>query len=152
VKRALAFLFSLGASWTSTWLEARLVQGNVLLLSQRRIADVVAYCQGYEFEDVFSAVTEAQRIDATNRPALEFSRRAYKLACLASRSPKLARLLVPSPRNKVVLERDFELFFPIFTLGHELYSLAMIPNWRQRCRKAACFITEVRSEWRTRAR
>jgi hypothetical protein len=24
-----------------------------------------------------------------------------------------------------------------------LYSLAMIPNWRARCRKAACFITEV---------
>jgi Glycosyl transferases group 1 len=27
-----------------------------------------------------------------------------------------------------------------------LYSLATIPNWRQRCRKAACFITEVWSE------
>jgi hypothetical protein len=127
-------------------LEARLVQGNVLLLSQRRIADVVAYCQAYEFEDVFAAVTEAQRIDATDLPALEFSRRVYKLASLVSRSPRFARQLVPHPRNKVALERDFELFFPIFTLSYELYSLAMIPNWRQRCQKAACFITEVRSE------
>jgi hypothetical protein len=36
-----------------------LVQGKVLLLSQRRIADLVAYCLAYEFEDVFAAVTDA---------------------------------------------------------------------------------------------
>jgi len=44
------------------------------------------------------------------------------------------------------LERDFELFFPIFSHIYELYSLATIPNWRERCRKAACFITEVWSD------
>jgi hypothetical protein len=124
-------------------LERGLVQGNLLLLSQRRIADLAAYCLAYEFEDIFAAVTDAQRIDATDPQALEFSRRAYKLARLASGSPRLARLLAPSPRNRVVLERDFELFFPIFSHSYELYSLAMIPNWRQRCRKAACFINEV---------
>jgi len=116
---------------------------NVLLLSQRRIADLAAFCLDYEFEDTFAAVTDAQRIDATDLPALEFSRRAYKLARLASGSPRLARQLAPYPRNKVVLERDFELFFPVFNYAHELYSLATIPNWRQRCRKAACFINEV---------
>jgi hypothetical protein len=124
----------------------RLLQGNVLLLSQRRIADLVAYSVAYEFEDIFEAVTCAQRIDATDLPALEFSRRAYKLARLASGSPRLARRLVAYPRSKVVLERDFELFFPVFSHAFELYSLAMIPNWRQCCRKAACFITEVWSD------
>ena len=82
----------------------------------------------------------------TDLPALEFSRRAYKLARLASGSPRLARRLAPYPRSKVVLERDFELFFPVFSHTFELYSLATIPNWRQRCRKAACFITEVWSD------
>src|ERR1700730_16571776 len=91
----------------------RLVQGKVLLLSQRRIADLVAYCLAYEFEDTFAALTGAQRIDATDLPALEFSRRAYKLARLASGSPSLARRLAPYPRSKVVLENDFELFFPV---------------------------------------
>ena len=124
----------------------RLVQGKVLLLSQRRIANLVAYCVAYEFEDTFAAVTGAQRIDATDLPALEFSRRAYKLARLASGSPRLARRLAPYPRSKVVLERDFELFFPVFSHTFELYSLATIPNWRHRCRKAACFITEVWSD------
>jgi Glycosyl transferases group 1 len=124
-------------------LERGLVQGKVLLLSERRIADLAAYCLAYEFEDIFAAVTDAERIDATDLPALEFSRRAYKLARLASGSPRLARRLAPCPRNKVILDRDFELFFPIFSHTYELYSLAMIPNWRQRCRKAACFINEV---------
>ena len=122
------------------------MQGKVLLLSQRRIADLVAYCLAYEFEDTFAAVTGAQQIDATDLPALEFSRRAYKLARLISGSPRLARRLAPYPRSKVVLERDFELFFPVFSHTYELYSLATIPNWRQRCRKAACFITEVWSD------
>jgi len=119
------------------------VQPNVLLLSQRRIADLVAFCVAYEFEDAFAAVADAQRIDTTDLMGLEFSRRAYKLARLASGSPGLARRLAPYPRNKVVLERDYELFFAVFNNSHQVYSLATIPNWRQRCRKAACFITEV---------
>jgi hypothetical protein len=112
-------------------------------LSQRRIADLVAFCAGYEFEDTFAAVTGAHRIDATDLPGLEFSRRAYKLARLASGSPGLARRLAPYPQSKVALERDFELFFAVFSHTYQVYSLATIPNWRERCRKAACFITEV---------
>jgi len=95
------------------------VQGKVLLLSQRRIADLVAFCLSYEFEDTFAAVTGAQRIDVTDLPALEFSRRAYNLARLVTGSPKLARRLAPYPRRKVVLERDFELFFPAFSHVYE---------------------------------
>jgi len=122
------------------------VQAKVLLLSERRIADLVAFCVGYEFEDTFATVTDGQRVDATDLSGLEFSRRAYRLARLASGSPSLARRLAPYPRSKVVLEDDFELFFPVFSHVFEVYSLATIPNWRRRCRKAACYITEVWSE------
>ena len=119
------------------------MQGKVLQLSQRRISNLVAYCLGYEFEDIVAAVTNAQRIDTTDLPAIEFSRRAYKLARMASGSPGLARRIAPYPRNKIVLEQEFEFFFPVFSHTYELYSLATIPNWRERCTKAACFITEV---------
>ena len=119
------------------------MQGKVLLLSQRRVADLVAFCLAYEFEDVFAAVTGAERIDAIGFSNLEFCRRIYKHLRLASGAPNLARQLTPYPRNKVILERDYELFFPVFSNPFELYSLAMVPNWRERCRKAACFITEV---------
>lgn len=126
--------------------EWNIVRGKVLLLSQRRIADLVAYCMAYEFEDVFAAVTAADRIDVVDLPGVEFSRRAYKLARRASGSAWLASRVAPHPRNRVVLEREFELFFPVFNHTYELYALATVPNWRERCRKAACFITEVWSD------
>jgi hypothetical protein len=118
------------------------MDGGVLLLSQRRIADLAAYCLAYEFEDTLQEVTDALRIDSIDLRALEFSRRAYKLVRLASGSSTLARALAPYPRA-AVLDRDFDLFFPVFSHTYELYSLASIRNWRQRCRTAACFITEV---------
>ena len=122
------------------------MQGKVLLFSQRRISNLVAFCLAYEFEDTFAAVTDSERVDATGLPALEFARRAYKLVRGATGSSALARRLTPHPRSKVALDRDFELFFPVFSNAFELYSLAAIPDWRARSRKAACFITEVWSD------
>ena len=52
-------------------------------------------------------------------------------------------MLAPAPRSRITLAKDYELFFPIFSHAFELYSLTTIANWRQRCSKAACFITEV---------
>ena len=37
----------------------RIMEGNVLLLSQRRLSNLVAYCLCYEFEDTMAAVTDA---------------------------------------------------------------------------------------------
>ena len=122
------------------------MQGDVLQLSQRRVSNLVAYCLGYEFEDTIAAVTDAERIETTDLPAIELSRRAYKLARMVSRSPTLARRIAPYPRNKVLLNREFALFFPVFSHTYELYALATIPNWRERSGKAACFITEVWSD------
>jgi hypothetical protein len=116
--------------------------GPVLLLSSRRLANLVAYCAQYEFEDVVTEVTGADRVDAGGEAALELSRRAYKLVRTASRSPRLARWLAPQPAT-VALQREYELFLPIFNHTHELYALATVRDWRSRCKIAACFITEV---------
>jgi hypothetical protein len=43
----------------------------------------------------------------------------------------------------VPLERDYELFFPVFNHVHELFALSVVPEWRQRSRRAACFINEA---------
>ncbi|MCA1394904.1 glycosyltransferase [Bradyrhizobium sp. BRP56] len=118
------------------------MEGKVLLLSQRRISDLVAFCLSYEFEDNLAAMTRADRFDVRDRAALEFSRRVYKWTRLASGSTKLAGVLAPSP-PQLRLQCDYELFFPIFSNAYQLHSLAAIPDWRKRCRKAACFITEV---------
>jgi len=111
-------------------------------MSMRRLADLVAYCAQYEFEDVIVEVTGADRVEVDDVAALEHSRRAYKLLRLGTGSQNLARALAPAP-STVRLERDYELFFPVFNHTHELYSLRALPEWRARCRLAACFITEV---------
>src|SRR5215813_4415774 len=103
---------------------ADIVHGKVLLLSQRRISDLVAFCLAYEFEDTLQAVTDAERIDATDFASLEFSRRAYKLTRLLSGSPRLAAQLAPNPRGAAALSGEYDLFFPIFSNAFELYSLA----------------------------
>lgn len=116
--------------------------GNVLLLSMRNLATLVAYSALYEFEDVIQQVTDADRIDVGNREALEFSRRSYKVLRSVTGSPSLARWAAVKPAT-VPLEREYDLFFPMFNQVHELYALEVVPNWRERCRFAACFISEV---------
>lgn len=116
--------------------------GALLLLSMRRLANLVAYCAQYEFEDVVTEVTAADRVDAGGEAALELSRRAYKIVRAATRSRRLAHHLVPRPAT-VALRREYDLFLPVFNHTHELYALATVPDWRRRCRIAACFITEV---------
>lgn len=116
--------------------------GRVLLLSMRRLAGLVAYSMTYEFEDVITQVTGADRVEAGREGALEFSRRSYKFLRYATGSRGVARALAPPP-STVRLERDYELFFPTFNHAYELFALAAIPGWRKHCRVAACFVSEL---------
>jgi glycosyl transferase family 1 len=122
----------------------RLVEGggDVLLLSMRRLDNLVAFALQYEFEDVIGEVTSADRVEASGLEALERSRRAYKMARYAVGSRRLARALAPRPPT-VRLERDYEIFLAIFNHVHELFALAAVPEWRKRSRVAACFINEL---------
>lgn len=115
---------------------------QVLLLSMRRLANLVAYCTLYEFEDVVAEMAGADRVDAGSEAALERSRRVYKLVRLTTRSRWLACRVTRAPAT-VRIRRDYELFFPTFNNPYELYALASVPDWRKRCRFAACFINEV---------
>jgi hypothetical protein len=113
-----------------------------LLLSMRRLSTLAAYSLQHEFEDVVSAVTGADRVEADDARALEFSRRVHKLLRRATRSPGIARAWMPSP-STVRLEQDYDLFFPIFSHAHELFALTTVPGWRRHCRRAACFVNEL---------
>lgn len=114
----------------------------VLLLSVRRLSNLVAFSAQYEFEDVIRDVTGAELIEVADAGALEFSRRAYKLVRALGRSRRLATRLAPRPPVRP-LDRDYELFFPVFNNTYELYALQTIPDWRARSRIAACYVTEI---------
>jgi hypothetical protein len=116
--------------------------GSVLLLSMRRLADLVAFCLPYEFEDVVAEVTGADRVEAGGEESLELSRRTYKVARAVTGSRRLARAFSTRP-STVRLDRDYDLFFPVFNGPFELFALASVPGWRARCRVAACFVSEL---------
>jgi len=117
-------------------------EADVLILSMRRLNNLVAYALTYELEDVLTEVVGADPVEPIDMAALERSRRAYKLTRKATGSRWLARTLAPAPAT-VRFERDYELFFPVFNNVWELYALTTVPKWRAHCRRAACFITEV---------
>jgi len=108
----------------------------------RRVHDLVAFCAPYEFEDVVAAVTGADRVEITDYAAVENARRFYKGARTALRSRALARAIAPRLRAPR-LTREYDLFFPVFNHPFELWALAAVPDWRARCRKAICFISEI---------
>ena len=116
--------------------------GDVLLLSMRQIDKLVAYCTPYEFEDVIAEITGADMVAVDDREALERARRVYKWTRTATRSPRIATRIAPQP-STVRLTRDYDLFLPVFSGTYQLYALAAVPEWRKRCRVAACFITEA---------
>jgi len=115
---------------------------DVLLLSMRRISQLVAYCIEYEFEDVLRELTGADRVDVDGYTALEWSRRFYRYTRFVTGARRAAGRFAGF-HSTVRLERDYELFFPVFNHPYELFALAAVPEWRKRCRIAACFISEV---------
>src|SRR5678816_875958 len=116
--------------------------GPVLQLSMRRVHDLVAFCAPYELEDVVASVTGADRVEIDDYRAIEWARRAYKLGRKALRSRALARALVP-PLRVPSLGKEYELFFPVFNHPFELFALAAVPDWRARCRRAVCLVSEI---------
>ncbi len=116
--------------------------GSVLLMSMRRRSDLVAYCACYEFEDVIGQVTGADRFEVGSASPVDSSRRTFKALRYLTGSRALPWGLTPKP-NPLMLDRQYELFLPVFTHAHELFALATIPNWRKHCKVAACYIAEA---------
>lgn len=116
--------------------------GGVLLLSMRRMADQVGYCALYEFEDVVAELTGADMCTPLDFARLDLARKVYKAARLVTRSPRLADVVRPA-LGALRLERDYELFLPVFNHVHELFVLKAVEGWRARCRRAACYLCEA---------
>jgi hypothetical protein len=116
--------------------------GNVLILSMRRLSNLVAYCAYYEFEDLAVELTGADLFEVGSARSLERSRRVFKALRFSTGSGRLAWAAAPK-RQPSGLRSRYDLFLPVFTHPHELFALAAIPDWRRRCRLAACYIVEM---------
>ncbi|HVP60703.1 MAG TPA: glycosyltransferase [Myxococcaceae bacterium] len=116
--------------------------GDALVLSMRRVADVVGYVAMYEFEDLVLELLRGDRAAPRSDAALERGRRAYKAVRLLTGSRRLGRALTP-PLGSRHLERDYGLFLAVFNHPHELFNLHALADWRARSRFAACYICEA---------
>lgn len=117
-------------------------RGDTLVLSMRRVADVVGYVAMYEFEDLVLELLGGDRAAPRTEAALERGRRAYKAVRLLTGSRRLATALTP-PVGSRRLDRDYELFLAVFNHPHELFNLHALADWRARSRFAACYICEA---------
>ena len=104
---------------------------NVLLLSLRSVENVVAYCAQYEFEDVIASVTDADMAVPEGLQGVELSRKAYKLARHLTGSRRLADSVAPRFTARR-LEKDYDLFLPVFSHPYQLFALSCIPDGRTR--------------------
>lgn len=115
---------------------------RILLLSMREISDLVAYCCLYEFEDVVSTLDTVDTLKPLSHYDVNTARKIYKLANHITHSTLVANSLVPK-LNPFFVEKEYDLFFPVFNSPFELFSLYYLKNWRKKCKKAVCYIAEV---------
>jgi hypothetical protein len=116
---------------------------TTLLLSLRRVDNLVGYCANYEFEDLIAHLIGADRVEPETLEGLSPYERIFKATYLLSRSPRVASRLTPRSARGLRLDRDYDLFFPVFNHAGGLTALGAVPDWRARCRYAACYVNEL---------
>ena len=117
---------------------------RILVLSHRQINSHVSRAFHYELEDVIAQIDRVDLVSYQN--SFQFARRINNLANSLTKLPALANLITPNP-NPLNLEQDYEILFIICAGIRELFALNSLQgNWRQRCNKAICYVTEL---WHT---
>ena len=117
-------------------------KNRAVVLSMRRVEDLVGYCALYEFEDLIVELLGGELGCIERTDGLELPRLVYKLAHRASGSSRVAESVMPSLGSPLP-HRSYDLFLPVFNHPHELFALSAIRGWRERCRVAACYICEA---------
>ena len=108
------------------------------MFSQRRLQRHVSRCAEYEFEDIISDIDDVEML--TPEPYRSFPI-GQKVANQLARHISLASLN-PGVR-KLRLNRNYDLFVAMCQPPRDLLSLNAIEGWRQRCRIAICFLSEL---------
>jgi len=122
--------------------------GPVLILSMRRISDLVGYCALYEFEDLVSDFTGSGIATVTNTSGIDLLRKLHKVARSVTGRAAVTdvfgslRAANNSP-GSVSLRGRHELFFPVFNHIFEVFALRALRDWRKQCRVAACYLGEA---------
>jgi hypothetical protein len=113
---------------------------RVCLLSARQVRDRVTDAYIYELEDIICDVDAVDLITYSKPPDL--ARKVYTLTSQITRSSQLANLITPTFETPYALDKDYDLLIVVFRNIFEILSIKSIKNWRQRCKKAVCYMIE----------
>ena len=115
---------------------------DVLLLSMRRVSNLVGYCALYELEDLAADMLDSGIGYVTNDLSVSLARKMYKAVRLISGSRRLAdttSTVIPT----AALPRQYGLFFAVFNHIFEVFALNALSDWRKRCGQAVCYMGEA---------
>ena len=115
---------------------------GVLLLSMRRVSNLVGYCALYELEDLIAELLGSGIGYVTNDFSVSLARKMYKAVRLLSGSRRLADTtgtVIPT----LALPRRYELFVSVFNHIYEVFALNALSDWRERCDQAVCYLGEA---------
>lgn len=112
---------------------------RVCVLSQRGLTRLLSRCCGYEFEDVITAIDDADLVAPTHTRS---SRVRMGLRNKLSRHTSLFPL-VRSGLRAEPSQPTYDLFFVLVQFPWDLMCLDAVPRWRRRSGYAVCVIEEM---------
>lgn len=115
---------------------------RVLVVSVRGFRFQAANCCIYELEDLIVDLESAPLHTPIPDRRFDLARKIYRGAKYASLSDEFAVKIAPFEPD-LVLDREYDLLFAVLDNPWQFHLLETIGRWRDRCRYAACFITEM---------
>lgn len=119
---------------------------RVLVLSQRRLRTAKHLTMLYEFEDCLRSFDDVQVVSpgvVAHADEGVLARRVLNGGLARTGRPRRSPpWTMPSMRPTPVAGQH-DLFFAVFSDAPELSYLNRLQGWRERCRRAVCFLTEV---------
>jgi hypothetical protein len=123
-------------------------RARICAVSLRGINPLAAWCSNYEFEDVIGTVDDVDL--HVLQPGSAFEARQWVARRMVWRRGlrQFTRHVSPGPKT-IRIERDYDLFVFICMNPSDLLYLAAVEGWRERCRRAICYMVEVYAGWTT---
>jgi len=111
----------------------------VLLFSQRNVERPVWHGGMYEFEDILASIDDVRMLAPRRQSGSRALRLGRQLHSTARERFGLTRLLNSEP---IRVDGHYDLFFAVFHFAWQASYLHQLKEWRERSKKAVCFIIE----------
>lgn len=120
-----------------------------LIFSRRNINKQIFRCLIYECEDLLSELMANEllspRLVEESAIAKNVRKSVNHFAIKVAKTSLFGNSIrsIDTGIGQTILDREYELFFSFLLKVEELSALNSVKNWRDKCRQAVCYITEI---------